>query len=352
MPRSVALIGCGGFIGSHLTRRLLQEGWAVEGWDLDAHRIQDLLAHPHFTFHKSDYISEPALQQLENHCTVIHAAALCNPSLYNTEDLRVIESNYHHPACLAKRLAARGAWLIYFSTSEVYGRTVTAAAREQGIQINPENADDLLREDSSPLIMGAVGMRRWSYACAKQLTERTLVALQKSGNLSWTVVRPFNFLGPAMDYLPGRDGEGTPRVLACFMNALLRGEPLTLVDGGTSRRCFTWIGDAVEAVLAILENPAATQNECFNIGNAENEIDIAAFAQALHEAYLKIRGLSPVPLCSKTVGGFEFYGEGYQDSDRRLPDTSKAERLLGWKARTPLREILPQTVRWFTEYYG
>lgn len=351
VPR-IALIGCGGFIGHHLLRRLLDAGYAVEGWDLDTRRLDDLRAHPGLTFHQADYSSAESLAGLAKHRIVIQLAALCNPSLYNTEDLRVIESNFTRPLQLAQALARSKTWLIYFSTSEVYGRTVSAAGAALGLAPPPDrDGADLLREDSTPLLLGPVGARRWSYACAKQLMERALVGLQASENLAWTVVRPFNFLGPGMDFIPGVDGEGIPRVLACFMDALLHGRPLQLVEGGNARRCFTWIGDAVDAVLAILEHPDAARNQCFNIGNPHSEVSMAELAVRLHATYNKMTGATR-PLWAEAISAEFFYGPGYEDSDRRLPDVSKAKRLLGWEARTDLASTLQTTVAWYVKHYS
>jgi len=352
MQKRIAVIGCGGFIGSHLLRALLAADYEVEGWDLDDHRIGDLLRHPRLTFHLHDYGDPDSLAALSKHSTVIQLAALCNPSLYNTEDLRVIESNYLQPMRLAQVLAKSGTWLIYFSTSEVYGRTISSVASDVGLDVSGHgDSADTLHEDSTPLVLGPVGARRWSYACAKQLTERSLVALQVSDQLEWTVVRPFNFLGPAMDYIPGIDGNGVPRVLACFMDALLHGRPLELVDGGTARRCFTWIGDAVEAVMAILANHDKSLHQCFNIGTPENEISMADLAFRLHTLFCEVNRLPVCELKQRKISGLEFYGPGYEDSDRRLPDVSKAKELLDWSASTSLDDTLRKTLQWYVTHY-
>ncbi|KAI8012317.1 UDP-D-apiose/UDP-D-xylose synthase 1 [Camellia lanceoleosa] len=95
----------------------------------------------------------------------------------------------------------------------------------------------------SSYIFGSIEKQRWSYACAKQLIERLVYAEGAENGLEFTIVRPFNWIGPRMDFIPGIDGpsEGVPRVLACFSNNLLRREPLKLVDGGQSQRTFVYI---------------------------------------------------------------------------------------------------------------
>lgn len=118
---------------------------------------------------------------------------------------------------------------IHFSTCEVYGRTLASYGLDEKVETNW-----LLDEETTPMIMGAVSAQRWCYACAKQLVERLIYAHGTQNNLKFTIVRPYNWIGPRMDYIPGVDGkdDGQPRVLASFMTALMKGEPLVLVNGG------------------------------------------------------------------------------------------------------------------------
>ncbi|KAH9323319.1 hypothetical protein KI387_017958 [Taxus chinensis] len=103
--------------------------------------------------------------------------------------------------------------------------------------------------------------------------------------LEFTIVRPFNWIGPRMDFIPGINGpsEGVPRVLACFSNGLLRGEPLKLVDGGQSQRTFVYIKDAIEAVLRMIENPSRANGNIFNVGNPNNEVTVRQLAELMIE---------------------------------------------------------------------
>ena len=255
---------------------------------------------------------------------------------------------------MADACAKSGSWLIHFSTSEIYGRT---------------SADSgLLVEDESELTFGPVTASRWSYATAKLLTERYIAGLQ---NLKWTVVRPFNFVGPYMDFMPGIDGSGIPRVLANFSSSLVRGEPLKLVNGGIAKRSFTSVFDAVDFMFALFEaglstsivNNAASATEnvaektpfsqAFNIGNPDNELTIAELANKMRKIFADIKGESvesiPEP---EVVSGVEYYGVGYEDSMRRLPSVEKAERLLGFKAKTPIDVVLRESLTWFVGHYS
>lgn len=155
-----------------------------------------------------------------------------------------------------------------------------------------------------------------------------------------------------MDYIAGRDGEGIPRVLACFMEALLDGKVMQLVDGGTARRTITSIHDAIDAILLMLANFGAAQNQIFNIGSPDNEISMADVAVLMRDIYAEVSGdesarLTPI----EPVSALQFYGPGYEDCDRRVPDISKARQLLGWAPTRTLEETLGETIRYYFEAY-
>ena len=202
-----------------------------------------------FTFVKSDIYRTRKLKEcVEKSDVVISLAAICNPSLYTTIPLRVIENNFTQPLEIVSLCTTMKKRLIHFSTCEVYGRTMASYA-EKGASFPIE----LFNEETSPFVLGPIGLQRWTYACAKQLHERVIYANGLENGLRFTIIRPFNFIGPHMDFIPGVDGVGLPRVIACFMEALLFKKPLKLVDGGKNRRCFTYIDDAIDAIMAIIE---------------------------------------------------------------------------------------------------
>jgi UDP-apiose/xylose synthase len=154
-----------------------------------------------------------------------------------------------------------------------------------------------------------------------------------------------------MDFIPGMDGEGIPRVVACFMEALFKGEPLKLVDGGKNRRAFTYIDDAIDAIAAIIDKPEETSGRIFNIGNPDNEVTIRELAVRMKRLYGKLVGPDRASEI-RSVDAGEFYGKGYEDCDRRIPDISKAGRLLGWKPKISLDTALEKTMKWFVKNYG
>jgi UDP-apiose/xylose synthase len=345
--QTIGIIGCGGFIGSHLLEGFIgHDGYTILGIDRSMQKISHLLPHPRIAFTSTDAYAFDGLEAWINKCdVVISLAALCNPSLYNTVPLTVIESNFSLPARIVGLCAQKKKRLIHFSTSEVYGKTV------QGLCGSTKKEHYLLREDESPLILGPVHAQRWSYASAKQLLERLIVGYGLEQGLDYTIVRPFNFIGPRMDYLPGIDGEGIPRVLACFMKALLCREPLQLVDGGSSRRCFTAISDAVGAVLRMVERPVESSGQVFNSGNPANEISMRDLAVLMREIYAALIGSDSETSPIVSVTAESFYGKGYEDSDRRVPDITKARRLLGWEPRVGLKEALHTGMVAYIDHY-
>ena len=163
---------------------------------------------------------------------VINLAAICNPSEYIKQPVNTINSNFTDAQDCIKYCVELDKHLIHFSTCEIYGRTLSS----YGLPAD-EPKNYLLDEETTPMIMGPVSAQRWCYACAKQLVERLIYAHGTENNLKFTIVRPYNWIGPRMDYIPGVDGkdDGQPRVLASFMTALMRGDPLVLVNGGEVR---------------------------------------------------------------------------------------------------------------------
>ena len=325
-------------MGSHLLLALLERTpWKILAVDLDFHRLQNLRSQKdsRVEFLLAD-IAEPQIIQMVSQCEiVVNLAAICTPSRYMSEALAVIESNFSHPAALADACAKTGSWLVYFSTSEVYGKTTLAT--------------EVLDEDASDFIQGSVKASRWSYAVAKQLSERYIAAIP---NLKYSVVRPFNFIGPWMDFMPGVDGDGIPRVLANFSSALVQNEPMVLVNGGEARRSFTSIHDAVDFMFCLFENRDKAYGEAFNVGNAKNELSIRELAVLMRRIYARILSVPEEKLSPfKELSGEAYYGEGYEDSLRRIPSVKKSKCLLGFEAKIPLEEALEESLRWFHAHY-
>jgi UDP-apiose/xylose synthase len=341
-PKRIAVLGAGGFLGSHLVPGLIERfGCEIDAVDLDLRKLE----------HEDPRIcrilgsvTEPGLvaDVTRRADVVLSLTALCNPAQYSTIPLEVIDSSFTDLLPMVKECERQRLRLIHFSTAEVYGRHALDAAGDRCAKMS---------EDDSCLLMGPVHLERWTYACAKQLLERVIWASGRHGNLPFTIIRPFNTIGPRMDFLPGIDGEGTPRVLACFMARLLRGEPLELVDGGAQKRAFMCVTDMVEAVTRVVARPAACAGQILNLGNPENDVSIAELARLLARVFGEHSPHAPRARFS-SVSAREFYGPGYDDTPERIPDVRKAERLLDWQPTRTLAAMLPEIVRDYIRRYG
>lgn len=338
----IAVLGAGGFIGSHLVPGLLERfGCEIDAVDVAFDKLE--CSDPRVNRIQARVEDPSIVNDITSRSRVVLSlTALCNPALYSTVPLQVIDANFTHLLPLVSACAAKGVRLIHFSTAEVYGRRALDAAGDPTAEMT---------EDSSCFLMGPVSRERWTYACAKQLLERVIWAHGQHGKLPFTIIRPFNTIGPRMDYLPGVDGEGTPRVLACFMNQLLRGEPLKLVDGGEQKRAFMAVTDMVEAVCRVVARPQVCDGQIFNLGNPRNNRSVAHLARLMAQSFASLVPGAPEARFEH-VSAEDFYGPGYDDTNERIPDIKKARKLLGWEPTESLAGMLPSIVHDYVERYG
>ena len=346
-------LGAGGFIGSHLTWRLLEEGHTITAVDIETDKVSDFLGHPNLTFVRQDIRGEGwnLDAMVRDADLVIDLIAYANPGLYLRIPLEVFRLNFIENLKIAEACVRHGKRLIQFSTCEVYGRS--AASLKNSGPADPEDPiHATFSEDGSEYILGPVVKHRWIYSCAKQLLERVLHAYGIEQQFNYTIIRPFNFIGPKIDFLL-HEKEGIPRVFSFFMDALLNGTRMKLVNGGSNRRCYTYIDDAVECVNRIVENPGGVcDRQIFNIGSPYNEVSIGQMAELMRDIYAEKFREPGVPLPEiVSVSGEEFYGEGFDDSDRRIPDITKARTLLGWEPRWGIQDILETTMGYYVRQF-
>ena len=352
---NILSLGAGGFIGSHLTHRLLEEGHTVTAVDLETEKVTDCLQHPNLTFLQQD-IRQPGWDLdalVRKSDLVIDLIAYANPGLYIRIPLEVFQLNFIENLKIAEACVRHGKRLIQFSTCEVYGRT--AASLKNAKLTNPEDPiHATFSEDTSEYILGPVSKHRWIYSSAKQLLERVLHAYGIEEGFNYTIIRPFNFIGPKIDFLPTDNRDGIPRVFSYFMDALFNGTQMKLVNGGVNRRCYTYIDDAIECTNRIVENLGGVcDKQIFNIGSPYNEISIRQMAETMREIYAQKYRHNGTRLPDiVSVTGDEFYGEGYDDSDRRIPDITKARTLLGWQPEWNVRDTIDATMRAHVEDYN
>jgi UDP-apiose/xylose synthase len=344
----ILLLGAGGFIGVNLAECLVRDGQhEITALDIDREKLDEVVEQGRLNYIDLDIRgSEEKLEQLTiEHDLIVDLVARANPSLYVSNPVDVFKLNFIENLKIADFCVKHKKRLVQFSTCEVYGIT---AARAFGK--DSKDFPEPFVEDETPLIMGPVKNHRWIYACAKQLLERVLHAYGIEEGLNYSIIRPFNFIGPRIDYLPSEQ-TGNPRVFSHFMNALLYGTPMKLVDGGANFRAYTYIDDAVDCIVRIIDNPNdSCDRQIFNIGTPENEVTIKQLAHKMIEIFDKHfrKPGDPNPDIID-VTSEEFYGKGYEDCDRRIPNVDKARTLLGWKSQHDLDSVLFHTMKYFVD---
>lgn len=339
--KKIAVLGGGGFIGHHLSRRLANDGHDIDIVDITTEKLSDLLDRDNVSYHDLD-IRHPDNKSkiwdiVDANDLVIDLIAYANPQEYVDTPIDVVKLNYDNNMDVVLDCVETDTRLIQFSTCEVYGK------------LGNRTGDDIVfNEDTSNLILGPVTQHRWIYASAKELLERMVHAYGMEHGLDWTIIRPFNFIGRDMDYIVESPDEGTPRVFASFMSSLLYDHPMFLVNGGTNLRVFTYIDDAVDAIEFIIENEDEQfSQEIVNIGNPNNEYSIREFAELMRELYVDMVPGSTLPPLEE-ISGEEFYGDGYEDSERRVPDVTKLQRA-GWEPKWDLESALRETMEYYID---
>ncbi|MBI5906142.1 MAG: bifunctional UDP-4-keto-pentose/UDP-xylose synthase, partial [Deltaproteobacteria bacterium] len=248
--------------------------------------------------------------------------------VYVERPFSVFELDFEENLRIVRQVHRYGKRLAFPSTSEVYGMC----------------ADAEFDEEKSPLVLGPISKERWIYSCSKQLLDRVIWAYGRQG-LSFTLFRPFNWIGPRLDSIETAK-EGSSRVVTQFIADLYLGEPIRLVDGGRQRRCFTYVDDGISGLMKILENRGGcATGQIFNLGNPKNDHSIRELAGMLRTLYAKhprSRGKKVPPIVE--VDSKRFYGEGYQDIQTRTPSIRRAQERLGWAPKVPMRVALRKTL--------
>jgi UDP-glucose 4-epimerase len=311
----VLVTGGAGFIGSHLTERLLRDGKAVVVIDdLSTGRAENLDAvknHSRLTLIRSKVSECKELGKIVADCeSVYHLAAAVGVELVINSAVRSIETNLHETEIILDAVAEKKVPILLASTSEVYGKSTKPAFSED---------DDLL--------IGPPKFSRWGYACSKLMDEFLALAFAKEKNVAVVVARLFNTVGPRQT---GQYGMVLPR----FIAAAKRGEPLRVYGDGKQTRCFCYVQDTVEALVRLQSSPAA-RNNIFNIGNPE-EVSILELAKLVIELTKSKSTIELVPY-------EKAYAPGFEDMLRRKPVIEKLVKTTGFKPSTSLREIIQRT---------
>jgi UDP-glucose 4-epimerase len=317
----VLITGGGGFVGSHLSEALLQRGDEVFVLDNlstgSFENIVHLKGHPRFHYTIDSVTNEPILAELVDRCDiVVHLAAAVGVKLIVEQPVHTIETNVHGTEVVLKVASKKKKLVLIASTSEVYGKSV----------------DVPFREDAD-LVLGATSKHRWAYACSKMIDEFLALAYWKERKLPVIIVRLFNTVGPRQT---GQYGMVIPN----FVQQALAGKPITVFGDGTQSRSFTYVGDVVRAMVALIDEPRAV-GQVFNIGNG-HEITIGELAA-------KIKALTGSQSEIVTIPYDQAYEAGFEDMPRRVPDISRIRSLVGYEPTVQLDETLALVVEHFRQ---
>ena len=334
--KSVLILGVNGFIGSHISERLLESGkYEVYGLDLRHNYIDHLLDRPGFNFREGDIsIHREWIEYHIRKCDIVlPLVAIATPIEYTRNPLRVFELDFEENLRIVRYCVKYHKRIIFPSTSEVYGMCT----------------DNNFDEDDSKLITGPIRMQRWIYSSSKQLLDRVIWAYGAKGQLDFTLFRPFNWIGPRLDSLTSAR-IGSSRAITQLILNLVQGSPIQLIDGGEQKRCFVDIKEGSEALFRIIENEnGCCDGKIINIGNPDNEASIREMAEML------VRKFDAHPLRDKfppfagfiVVDSGAFYGKGYQDVQHRKPSIRNAKRFINWEPNISLEQSIETTLDFF-----
>jgi dTDP-alpha-D-glucuronic acid decarboxylase len=313
MARVVVTGGCG-FLGSHLVDELVRRGNEVIVFD-GGSPPADQSPPPSVRYVAGDILDVAQLGEVitEGVDTVYHMAAVVGVDRYLSSPIDVIDINLIGTRNVLELATSAGAKVVVASTSEVFGKNPAVPWRED---------DDR--------VLGSTAIDRWCYSSSKALAEHLTFAFVRGRGLKAAIVRYFNVYGPR---------QRPAFVVSRSVHRALHGEPPVVYDNGGQTRCFTFIDDAIDATITVGTSDAAV-GECFNVGSSvETTVSqLSALIAELTEVGDAVQ-----------IRTREHLGSTYQDLRRRVPQTSKIKKVLGWQASTELRDGLAKTIAWARE---
>jgi len=312
----VLITGGAGFVGSHLADALLAAGHEVTAFDNlstgSIDNIEHLKTHPRFRYTIESVQNEPVLAEQIDRCDVVfHLAAAVGVKKIVEEPVHTIENNVHGTEVVLRHANKKKRLVVVASTSEVYGKSI-----------------DVPFKEDADLVMGPTSKHRWAYACSKAIDEFLALAYWKEKKLPVIVIRLFNTVGPRQT---GQYGM----VIPTFVRQALAGQAITVFGDGTQRRSFTYVGDVVAGLIALMGEPKAI-GQVFNIGNGE-EISMRALAE-------KVKMMTASASEIVTIPYDQAYEAGFEDMPRRVPDISKIRGLVGYEPKVQLEETLRRVI--------
>ena len=310
------ITGGAGFIGSHVADALLARGGSVVALDdlstgAEAN-VRHLFDHPRFEMKEGSILDHDLVSKLATDVdAVVHLAAAVGVKLIVEHPLDSLLTNIRGTEIVLDAAAEVGCKVLITSTSEIYGK----------------NANGPLREDDDR-ILGSPFKARWSYSTSKAVDEILARGYWRDRGTPTLVVRLFNTVGPRQT---GAYGMVVPR----FVRQALEGQPVTVYGDGQQRRSFCHVHDVVAALVELLDHPGAV-GDVFNVG-ARNEVTINELARLILAATDSPSSVVHVPYDVA-------YEEGFEDMERRVPDTGKVEALTGWRATRSLADVIADVI--------
>ncbi len=322
-PKHFLVTGGAGFIGSHLVDALLEQGHTVTVLDnLSTGKLQNIahrMSHPRFRFVRGSILDAPLMDRLVAEAdSIYHLAAVVGVKYVVDDPLQGMLVNIKGTEMVLETALRHGRKVLIASSSEVYGKSSQVPFRET---------------DNS--VFGPTSIPRWSYALSKTLDEHFAFAYHRQRGLATAAVRYFNAYGPRLD------PRGYGSVVARFITQALTGQNLTVYGDGQQTRSFTFVKDTVHGTMAAMSTPEG-EGLAFNIGNA-HETSIEALAHQIRASVAADVDVVRVPYT-------QAYGSDFEETRRRLPDSSRAAEVLGFRAEIPLDIGLQKTIAWFEEH--
>ena len=315
--KEVMVTGAAGFVGSHLIDSLLANNfivYALDQYPIDqCANLSHLANSKNFHYTCADIRDEEQVNSFfrKESSMLYHLASVVGVNRYMEDPFLLIDITILGTKNLLKCCLENKTRILFSSTSEVYGKNPVLPWKEE---------DDR--------VLGNTSIDRWSYSSSKAVVEHMLFGLYRSKKLNFSIVRFFNVYGPRQNPI---------FVISQSIYKILKGESPDLYDGGKQTRCFTYIGDIVKGIISAGTNLKAV-GQIFNLGSKEEISMQEAISTCIKFSNKKVK-VNPIDTTKK-------YGKIYEDIPRRIPDVSKAEKLLGWKADTSFETGIQETIKW------
>jgi nucleoside-diphosphate-sugar epimerase len=319
--RTVFLTGGAGFIGSHLTERLIAEGYKVNIFDnlhRNAIKYSDILNHPDVKFTQGDILDLAALTEaMKGADIVMHLAAIAGVSNYYNFPAKTLKVNLIGTYNVLEAMVNLGITKMFdMSTSETFGTDAVEVDEETYQRIGPPQD------------------KRWCYAGSKIGGEQLIFRYAEEYKWDATVIRPFNVYGPR------QIGEGA---IANFSKNILDGKNLRIEGSGMAVRSWCYITDFIDCLLLILKNQHKGP-ECFNLGNPWSIASTVSLGEELLRAATRIDGI-------ELKSSIDFVPMDFTEIRVRYPSIKKLQKMYGYQPKVNLHDGIYNTLKWFKEYY-